>query len=267
MLTILALHYTPEQKGALTIKYPYETLSVRRQEKFTEPLLENYLTWEHVIPSITSISGLFLAELPTASTFSQAWAQSNWIDMVVILGLLSGVFTGVGVGFYRTSALLLGSTVGLVLAGQFAVPLAMTPLFSTIRADMGPLVSQLLAGFIIFSSCASLAFLTTVVLRTFFDQTLRVCDNILGGVMGISLAGILLGVMFLGVFQWPDSRLHQPINTSLSGPAIAECTRQLGRFFPQQFRDRFDLSFDASRPLAGVLAISGDPPPADPQER
>ncbi|MDE0960012.1 MAG: CvpA family protein [Planctomycetota bacterium] len=233
-------------------------------------MLENFITCDFVIPTITVFPGPFLAELATASTFREAWGQSNWIDMVVILGLLSGVFTGVGVGFYRSSALLLGSTIGLVLAGQFSVPLAMTPLFSSIRADLGPLASQVLAGFIIFSSCASLAFLTTVILRSFFDQTLRICDNVLGGLMGISLAGVLLGVLFLGVFQWPDSRLHQPIHTSLSGPAIAEYTRQLGRFFPQPFRERFDLSSAPSRslarPLAGVLATSGDPPPPDPHD-
>ena len=40
--------------------------------------------------------------------------------MVVVLGLLSGVFTGVGVGFYRSTALLLGSTIGLLLAGALA---------------------------------------------------------------------------------------------------------------------------------------------------
>ena len=224
------------------------------------------IPWEPVIAMFTALPGPLLAELANASSFQDAWAQSNWIDMVVVLGLLSGVFTGVGVGFYRSTALLLGSTVGLLLAGQFSVPLSMTPLFSSIRADMGPLASQVLAGLAIFSSCAGIAFLTTMVLRSFFDQTLRICDNVLGGLMGISLAGILLGVVFLGVFQWPDSRLHQPILSSLSGPSITECTRQLGRFFPVQFRERFDMALHRPAQGSGVLAISGDPPRSDPRD-
>jgi len=199
----------------LTKKCPCEILSVRRWERRTDHLISIMIPWESVIAMFTALPGLLLAELASASSFRDAWAQSNWIDMVVVLGLLSGVFTGVGVGFYRSTALLLGSTIGLLLAGQFSVALSLTPLFSSIRADMGPLASQVLAGLAIFCSCAGVAFLTTMILRSFFDQTLRICDNVLGGLMGISLAGILLGVVFLGVFQWPDSRLHQPIRRNL----------------------------------------------------
>ncbi len=234
-------------------------------------LFEMLIPWENVMSIFTQFPAISMAEIASWSTFQNAWMQSNWIDLVVILALLSGIFTGVGVGFYRSTAILLGSAAGVLLAGQFAVPLSLNSIFDSVRVDVGPLPTQILAGALIFGTCTGVAFLTTVILRSFFDRTLRFCDNVLGGLMGTSIAILLMGIIFLGVFQWQDSRLHRPIQESLSGPSITSCTQQLGRFFPQEFRERFDLSSrrileNQAGDIAGVLATSGDPPRSDPRD-
>ena len=214
----------------------------------------------------TALPGFSLADLAIALPFGEIWDRCNWIDVVVLLGLLSGLFTGAGVGFYRSTAMLLGSAVGIILAGQFAVPLSATQFMSPVRGEMGPLFTQLLSATAIFCGCAGIVILTTMILRSFIDRTLRICDNLLGAAVGVSLAAVLMGVLILGVFQWPDSRIHAPIRKSVSGPQLADGTRQLGRFFPQEFSDRFDISLGEVPKLGGVFAISADPAITDPRD-
>jgi len=229
-------------------------------------LIEIQIPAQTVSCLLTAVPFFPLADSSMLLTIREVWDGCNWIDVVVGLGLLSGIFTGAGVGFYRSTAILLGSTIGVILAGQFSIPLATTDLFSPIRQQMGPLFSQIISGFAIFCSCAALAVLSTMILRSFFDRTLRICDNLLGAAMGFSLAGILMGVLILGVFQWPDSRIHRPILDSVTGPILADGTRQLSRFFPQEFRDRIELSLGELPHLDGVIAISGDPALPDPRD-
>lgn len=231
-----------------------------------QPLFDFQISAQSVTCVFTALSDPSLVGLALALPFREIWDGCNWIDVVVLLGLLSGLFTGAGVGFYRSTAMLLGSTAGVILAGQLSVPLSTTDLFSPVRQEMGPLFTQLFSAVAIFCSCAGVALLTTMILRSFFDRTLRICDNILGAAMGVSLSAILMGVLILGVFQWPDSRIHAPVLDSLSGPQLAEGTRQLGRFFPQEFRDRFDLSLGEVPELGGVFAISADPALPDPHD-
>lgn len=235
-------------------------------EDSRQKLIDFQLPVQAVNHIFTALAGPDLLELAVVLPFQELWARSNWIDVVVLLGLLSGLFTGAGVGFYRSTAMLLSSAVGIVLAGQFAVTLSTTELMAPVRAEMGPLLTQLLSAMAIFFSCVGFTVLATMILRSFFDKTLRICDNLLGGVMGVSLAAILMGVLILGVFQWPDSRIHEPIRSSVSGSQLADGTRQLGRFFPQEFRDRFDMSLGEIPQLGGVFAISADPASADPRD-
>lgn len=245
----------------------YRNLKTRRWEIDSQQTLLDFQIPVLSIASIfTALPGFSLVDLAISLPLGEIWDRCNWIDVVVLLGLLSGLFTGAGVGFYRSTAMLFGSAAGIILAGQFAVPLSTTSFMSSIRAEMGPLFTQLLSATAIFCSCTGAALLTTMILRSFFDRTLRICDNLLGAAMGVSLAAILMGVLILGVFQWPDSRIHAPIRQSVSGPQLADGTRQLGRFFPQEFSDRFDISLGEVPELGDVFAISADPATIDPRD-
>ena len=57
--------------------------------------------------------------------------------------------------------------------------------------------------------------------------------------MGATLAGLVFGLLVLGIFQWPDGKIHDPIRASVIGVPLAEATGKLDRFFPDDFRDRF----------------------------
>ncbi|HCW45427.1 MAG: CvpA family protein [Planctomycetia bacterium] len=179
-----------------------------------------------------------------ADNLSRFWIQSNWIDVVIILGMLAGLFTGAGLGFYRSTALLFGSTLGALLSMEFSIPLSMSETFATVRLELGPLGAQILSGLTIFICCIALTMLVTFFFRSFFDRTLLACDSILGALMGGGMAALLFGLLMLGIFQWPDGRIHTPIKSSIIGVPLAEATGKLDRFFPGEFRDRFQISLE-----------------------
>ena len=138
------------------------------------------------------------------NTLQLFWQQCNWIDIVILLGMLAGLFTGAGLGFFRSTALLFGSTTGAFLAFQFSDGLSMTPAFGSIVSEMGPLGGQILAGIAIFACCILITMAITYYFRSFFDKTLETCDGVLGALMWASLAGLVFGLLVLGIFQWPD---------------------------------------------------------------
>lgn len=174
------------------------------------------------------------------------WQQCNWIDIVILLGMLAGLFTGAGLGFYRSTALLFGSTTGAFMAFQFSKPFSHTPLFSSVGVELGPLGAQILAGLAIFAGSVFSTMLITYFFRSHFDRTLKTCDGVLGALMGGGIAGLVFGLILLGVFQWPDGQIHQPIRDSVIGVPLAEATGTLDHFFPTDFRDRFQLTLSES---------------------
>ena len=174
------------------------------------------------------------------------WQQCNWIDVVILLGMLAGLFTGAGLGFFRSTALLVGSTTGAFMAFQFSIDLSQTPLFGSVVRELGPLGAQILAGLSIFVGSIISTMLITHFFRSYFDQTLKTCDGVLGALMGASLAAMIFGLLLLGVFQWPDGQIHGPIRSSVIGVPLAEATGKLDQFFPTDFRDRFNVTLAES---------------------
>ena len=88
--------------------------------------------------------------------------------------------------------------------------------------------------------------LITRYFRSYFDRTLQTCDGVLGALMGASLAGMIFGLLLLGVFQWPDGQIHSPIRSSIIGVPLAEATGKLDQFFPTDFRDRCNVTLAES---------------------
>lgn len=174
------------------------------------------------------------------------WQQCNWIDLVILLGMLSGLFTGAGLGFYRSTALLFGSTTGAFMAFQFSREFSQTPLFKSVVVELGPLGAQILAGLAIFAGTIFSTMLITYFFRSHFDKTLKTFDGVLGALMGGAIAGLIFGLILLGVFQWPDGQIHGPIRDSVIGVPLAEATGTLDHFFPTDFRDRFQVTLAES---------------------
>jgi len=172
----------------------------------------------------------------------------NWIDLVLILGLLAGLFTGLGLGFYRQAAMLLALAGGLVLASRFTVDLSRSALFQPVGEQFGIIGSEMVAFGTILLSCIGLALLGMLIFRSFFDRTLKLVDALIGGAMGVALSAFLFGILILAVFQWTDTRLHRPIRESVLGSRIAEGTRVLVKIFPEEFQYRVDASLDPTLP-------------------
>ena len=180
------------------------------------------------------------------SNLQAFWQQCNWIDIVILLGMLAGLFTGAGLGFYRSTALLFGSTTGAFMAFQFSMDLSHTPLFKDVVFELGLLGAQILAGLTIFVGTIFSTMLVTYFFRSYFDQTLKTFDGVLGALMGATIAGLIFGLVLLGVFQWPDGEIHGPIRASVIGVPLAEATGTLDHFFPTDFRDRFHVTLAES---------------------
>ena len=181
----------------------------------------------------------------------------NWIDLVLILGLLAGLFTGLGLGFYRQAAMILALASGLVLASRFTIELSQSSLFSPVAEQFGSVGSEMVAFGTILLGSVLLALVLLFIFRSFFDKTLKLIDALIGGATGVALASFLFGILILAVFQWSDTRLHQPIRDSVLGSRIAEGARLLVRIFPEEFQHRLNASIDPTLPsgLAGTQEL------------
>lgn len=113
----------------------------------------------------------------------------NWLDVVIIILLAAGVFTGLMTGLIRTALSLAGVIVGVVLAGHFYLPLAER---LTFIAQKG--VANVVAFAIIFIAVMVIAVALAALLRWAVSAVMLGWIDHLGG----AILGLLLGAIFCG---------------------------------------------------------------------
>lgn len=204
----------------------------------TAPMLAWFSTAESFAPLLSStVSG---ADAPASGVWLE-WARGlNWIDAVLLLGLVAGLLVGIGVGFYRQIAIFFALVVGMVAAGRLAAPLADTPAFGPVIEALGPEGGRVAAFATVLWGALVLGLLACLVFHSFFSKSLKFVDGLLGGAMGVAISSLLFGVLILGVFHSEMTKLDDPIRESRLGSQLAEGARYVARIFPEDIQDRLD---------------------------
>ncbi len=199
----------------------------------------------HAISALVTSSGVPVSTVtgPVADVWSSlsAWtAHLNWIDYALVLGLVAGLFVGIGVGFYRQVAIFFALTVGLIAAARLAEPIAKADIFQPVEEVLGAGGASVAAFAFVLWAALVLGLLACLVFHSFFSRTLRVFDGVLGGAMGVAISSMLFGLLLLGIFHSNATQLNEPIRTSQIGSRLAEGARYVSRIFPDDIQDRFD---------------------------
>ena len=190
-----------------------------------------------------ALSPTLLAAAPAGGgsilhSISEWFSTLNWIDFVLLLGLFSGLFVGIGVGFYRQIALFLSLGIGLFAAARLSPLLAASPKFDPVANALGEDWSQIAAFAVVLWSALVIGVLACLVFHSFFSRSLRVADGALGGVVGVAISGVFLGIVLLIAFHSPSKRFHEPIRTSVLGSHLTESAKYVTEFLPPDIRDR-----------------------------
>jgi hypothetical protein len=166
----------------------------------------------------------------------------NWIDVVLLLGLASGLLVGIGVGFYRQVAIFFSLAAGLVAAARLAAPLAASPSFAPVSEalSLDPAGTRVVAFAAVLWVSLVLGILVCLLFHSFFSRPVRFIDGLLGGAMGMAISSLLFGLLLLGIFHSEVTRLDEPIRASRLGSRLAEGARYVARIFPADIQERFD---------------------------
>jgi len=200
-----------------------------------------------LIPALFLAAGGAVGTDPSAgdpSGLAGLAAGLNWIDVVLLLGLASGLLVGIGVGFYRQVAIFFSLAAGLVAAARLATPLAASSSFAPVNdaLSLDPAGSRVVAFAAILWVSLVLGLLICLLFHSFFSRQIRFIDGLLGGAMGMAISSLLFGLLILGIFHSEVTRLDEPIRTSRLGSRLAEGARYAARMFPADIQERFDKS-------------------------
>jgi membrane protein required for colicin V production len=115
----------------------------------------------------------------------------NWLDIVIIVLLVSAAIGGMVAGLIRTIFSLVGLIVGIILAGHYYVPVS--AYLGFIPTEKGP---SIVAFIIIFLAVMIVATLLGFLLTKLISAILLGWLNRLGG----AILGLLLGSIFIAAF-------------------------------------------------------------------
>ena len=182
---------------------------------------------------------------PTLPALISEWfSRLNWIDYVLLLGLFSGLFVGIGVGFYRQVAIFSALALGLVAAARLSQPLTETPVFGPVKEVLGDAGADVAAFAFVLWSALVVGILCCLIFHSFFSRTVRIFDGALGGAMGVAISSLVFGLVLLGVVHSQSTQFDAPIRESQIGSRLAEGARVVSRIFPPDIQERIDEALD-----------------------
>lgn len=131
----------------------------------------------------------------------------NWLDIIILITLVAGVIGGIGTGFIRGLASLIGLIVGIILAGKY---------YPTVASWLGFIKNEDVAKFIAFGLILVVVMIVAGILGSILR---RVASAIMLGCLD-RLGGAVLGLV-MGVISWGASWLCGPSSSAprASSPA------------------------------------------------
>jgi uncharacterized membrane protein required for colicin V production len=136
-------------------------------------------------------------------------APINWLDAIIILALLGGMFVGFWQGIVRQAVLLAAFYVASVLSTRFYPNVA--GLIMQMSHGMVTTVADVVAFFIVlFLVGLVMVFLVMDTLRRFTDRPVGAASRVGGGVCGLVATSVfitisLVALSFMTLDTWPPS--------------------------------------------------------------
>ena len=135
----------------------------------------------------------------------------NWLDIVIIVGLIISVFSGMQQGLIKIAFALAGGIIGVVLAGHYSEGLADQLSFISDPGIAGTVAFVI----IIIATIVVAIILGTIVKKIIHIVLLGWLDKLGGGVIGL-----LAGVIFIGALLAMYLRYQGPTDV-ITGSALA----------------------------------------------
>jgi membrane protein required for colicin V production len=136
----------------------------------------------------------------------------NWLDIVIIVGLVISLLIGLKMGLIHVLFLLVGVIVGVILAGQYSGSLAAK---LTIIPDAG--IAGIVAFIIIMVATLLVAMLLAFIIRKIFKAALLGWLDRVGG----AVLGVLMGAIFIGAILAMWLRFVGNVD-AITGSALAK---------------------------------------------
>ncbi len=122
----------------------------------------------------------------------------NWIDVIIILGLLASLLVGLFQGFMRTLFSLIGTIVGVLLASYYYTQLA-----GMLKFIHNPGIANIVAFVIILLAVLIVAALIGSVLKSVLAAIKLGCvDRIAGAALGFILGALFISAILAGIVKF-----------------------------------------------------------------
>lgn len=162
----------------------------------------------------------------------------NWVDVVLIAGLLAGVAIGWKAGLMRLASTLIGSVVATIIAGQFDSDLAGRLSFIS-NAD-----AARISAFVIIFLIVLIAFeIGGTILRTMTHlMFIGWLESAAGMVLGFLAAAFMLGVLASLLGNFAGGKFQQDVQESRLAQVLVDKVPVVEGLLPSDFKKLKDLS-------------------------
>jgi len=162
----------------------------------------------------------------------------NWLDIVLLLLLLTAFILGVIKGLVRQVVGILAVIVGLILALAFYSVVASA--FGTLVKD--PNVSGFLGFLIIFVAVLITGWLVGRMFSKAIKGPLKFLNHVMGGALGLLKGALICGILVFTMLVFPVN--SDALRNSVIAPYCVEVTRGLIDLIPEELKEAFYVAYE-----------------------
>ncbi len=162
----------------------------------------------------------------------------NWLDIVLLLILVTALILGIIKGLVRQVVGILAVLVGLILALAFYSVVASA--FRTLIKD--PAVSGFLGFILIFVVVLIAGWLIGRMFSKAIKGPLKVLDHILGAALGLLKGALICGILVFAMLVFPVN--SDALKNSVLAPPCVDVTRGIIDLIPEELKEAFFTAYE-----------------------
>jgi membrane protein required for colicin V production len=170
----------------------------------------------------------------------------NWLDIVLLLVILSSFVSGLRSGFARVVVGLVATLFGL-LAGFWFYRMVASPLLPLVQS---PTAANIIGFLVIFIGILLVGALVASILSSIFKWVgLSWFNHLLGGVAGVLRGGLVVAALVAVVVAFTPSPPPSFLHDSRVLPYAMQMSGWLAEFAPRELKDAFTQQIDNLKQL------------------